>query len=232
MKRPRFVNGAFYHVYNRGVEKRRVFLDSRDHARFIHDLFEFNDVHAAMNIQRQYGEQSTFIEKEKIRRDPIVDIAAFVLMPNHYHLLLRQRKNEGIPHFLQKIGTGYTLYFNLRYERSGVLFQGRYKVKSIERDNYLRYLVDYIHLNPVELFSERDKSLQNVESLLDRLNGYRWSSYRDYSGSKNFPSILNRHLSEELGIKWGGEYQQAFQESLKHRHRLAARLAEVTFDEK
>lgn len=224
MQRPRFVNGAFYHVYNRGVEKRRIFQDNRDHARFIHDLFEFNDIHAAMNLQRQYGGLSTFREREKIRRDPIVDIVAFVLMPNHYHLLLQQRKDEGIPRFLQKLGTGYTLYFNLRYERSGVLFQGRYKVKSIERDNYLRHLIDYIHLNPTELFRKRRKNVQDVDDLLEKLNGYRWSSYRDYSGSKNFPSILSMRVIEDLGIRRGSDYQGAFRDSLKRRHRLVAEL--------
>src|SRR3989344_4291689 len=126
-KRPIFANGQFYHVYNRGTDRRRIFMDDKDRFRFIHDLFEFNDANIILNNTYYWGRIP--IGKERKPRKILVDIVAYALMPNHYHLLLQQRRDNGISLFLQKLGSGYTSYFNLRHERSGVLFQGKYKAK-------------------------------------------------------------------------------------------------------
>ncbi len=124
MKHPPFANSYIYHIYNRGVEKRKVFLDDQDYFRFIHDLYEFNDENPVLNVnyrlqhrQSKYmGVQLPYIKNE---RKLLVDILVWCLMPNHYHLILRQRRDNGIVLFMQKLGSGYTNYFNLKYKRVG-----------------------------------------------------------------------------------------------------------------
>src|SRR3989338_6454859 len=111
MQRPIFANDEIYHVYNRGVEKRDVFIHEKDYFRFIHNLFEFNDTAPAENTyyRNVYEVRLHKIEKPK---ECLVEILSFCLMPNHYHLMLRQKVENGITKFMRKIGTGYTNYFN------------------------------------------------------------------------------------------------------------------------
>lgn len=211
--RPRFASGVFYHVYNRGVEKRNIFLDEKDYFRFVHDLFEFNDKNPVVNVQyrHQKNYSSPTAVDSAIERQPrelLVDVVAFVLMPNHYHLLLRQRTENGVSLFMQKLGGGYTRYFNEKRERKGVLFQGKYKLKSINDHHYLQHLVQYIHLNPIELFIRRfPERKQSAELRIpsEKLRSYRWSSYRDYLGIKNFPSVVNFSLARDLGLVSGSD---------------------------
>jgi putative transposase len=208
MKKPHFVNNEIYHIYNRGVEKREIFLDDRDRFRFVHDLFEFNDEAPALNVnyylKRQYIEvQPRYIEKkEKIPRKLLVEILSFCLMPNHYHLLVRQKRENGIVDFMQKLGTGYTMYFNQKYQRVGGLFQGRFKAIMINKESHLLHLPYYIHLNPLDIeFPEwREKELKDFKKAIIFLKNYRWSSFLDYIGKENFPSITSREfLTDILG---------------------------------
>jgi len=125
-------------------------------------------------------------------------------MPNHFHLLLNQKREGGIVKFMQKLGTGYTMYFNTKNKRDGVLFQGAFKSIPIESDEYLIYLSSYIHLNPVELKEPRwkEEGIKNWKAIGQFLGQYRWSSYPDYLGKKNFPYITNRNfLIEYFGDK-------------------------------
>lgn len=194
MGRVLFATDNFYHIYNRGTEGRQIFLDKNDHFRFIHDLYEFNDLKATVNLFRRFTNEGDPISLNKGERDLLVDIVAFCLMPNHFHLVLRQLQDQGISKFLQKLGIGYTMYFNQKYERSGVLFQGRSKAIWVDRDEYLLTVCNYIHLNPVELIEPKwkESGLENAEKTLQFLKGYRWSSYLDYIGIKNFPSVTKR----------------------------------------
>ena len=114
MKKPQFENGEIYHIYNRGVEKRKTFLEDKDYFRFIHDLFEFNDTVPAGKyfIFGGLTSENKAQDPKSRKRDLLVEILNFCLMPNHYHLLLRQSKNNGISKFIQKLDTGYTMYFN------------------------------------------------------------------------------------------------------------------------
>lgn len=205
MKKPQFVEGNIYHIYNRGVEKRNVFLSDRDRFRFIHDLYEFNDEDAVSNLwyyltpklAEAYSEvQPHYIPKERKKRKLLVEILAFVLMPNHFHLLLRQLKKDGIIRFMQKLGTGYTMYFNQAHERVGGLFQGRYKAVLVEREPHLTYLPFYIHANPLKIY----RGSTSLDKQMRFLENYRWSSFPDYVGKKNFPSITSRaFLSDVVG---------------------------------
>ena len=181
--------GGFYHAYNRGVDKRKVFMDDGDRFRFLFGLYEFNDKNFATNfgwkITRNPGE---WPEKN---RECLVDILAFVLMGNHFHLLLRQATDNGVSEFMRKVGSGYTNYFNIRYHRNGALFQGKYQFRPVEDDGYLHKLHEYIHLNPTEILKPGQK-----------LTSYRWSSLPYYQlGRKEFSSILNMELAQKLGLK-------------------------------
>jgi putative transposase len=191
------VPNEIYHVYNRGVDKRDIFMDDEDRFRFIHDLYEFNDsnpvLNLGINLKGKFNEVGLpYIKKEP--RKPLVEILAFCMMDNHFHLILRQVADNGITEFMRKIGTGYTNYFNKKYERNGALFQGRFKSVHLEKDAHLMYLPIYIHFNPLDFnFSEwREGKMKNHKKAIEFLDSYRWSSYMDYSGQKNFPSLIHK----------------------------------------
>jgi len=134
-------------------------------------------------------------------------------MPNHFHLIIKQRIENGIVLFMQKLGSGYTNYFNLKYKRVGPLFQGRFKAISIENDNYLMHLSRYIHLNPIELIKPNWKisGIRNLSKSNRFLEKYRYSSYQDYIGKKNFPSITQRDFINQY-FKNTKEYKKFVQE--------------------
>ena len=175
----------FYHVINRGVEKRDVFLDDGDFIRFIHDMYVFNDVRSAPNYivkERQHVRQ----------RKMLVHVHAYCLMKNHYHLLLSPNTENGISAFMQKLNMGYSKYFNDKYERSGVLWQGIFKKIHVTRDAHFMYIPYYIHLNPLDFIHPewRAGAIKNPGQALAFLREYRWSSHLDYLGVKNFPSVI------------------------------------------
>ncbi len=135
-----------YHVYNRGTEKRNVFKNKKDYERFLALLYLSNST-VPVHISNYQG--STLMDLLALDiGEPLVDLGAYCLMQNHFHLLLRQRTENGISKFMQKLITGYTMYFNKRHERSGALFQGKFKSSHASEDRYLKYLLSYIHLNP------------------------------------------------------------------------------------
>ncbi|MBU6214371.1 transposase [Patescibacteria group bacterium] len=192
----------FYHIYNRGVDKRDVFLDDHDRARFIHDLFAFNDHSFALHPKAPDRREETHARKL------LVTIHSFCLMPNHFHLLLSPRVENGIALFMKKVSMGYARYFNERYDRSGALWQGKYKRVLIERDAHFIYIPYYIHLNPLDLaYPEwREGEVKDVLSALKYLEEYRWSSHLDYLGIRNFPSVSHREfLTPMIGSR--GAYE-------------------------
>lgn len=195
MKRPHFANEYIYHIYNRGVEKRNIFLKDSDRIRFITNLYQFNDTAPTFNPARQLFEVRLQTKREK----NLVDILSFCLMPNHYHLMVRQKIEDGITEFMRKLGTGYTNYFNLKYTRVGSLFQGKFKAILLERERHLVHLPHYIHLNPLDLTAPewREQKIRNPRQALNILRAYRWSSLPDYLGRKNFPSVINSTFLKE-----------------------------------
>lgn len=192
MRKIKFVNDGIYHIYNRGVEKRQVFMDDNDYFRFIHDLFEFNDLAPAGKFSSKKHSEAKLPNVRK--RDLQVEVICFCLMPNHFHLIVKQIADNGITQFLHKLGTGYAKYFNDKYQRVGSLFQGSFKAIDIKNDEYLLHLSRYIHLNPVELIEPKWKKLgiKNWSKINKFLNTYRWSSYNDYLSANNFPSVTSR----------------------------------------
>lgn len=200
-----------YHVMNRGVDGRSLFLDSQDYARFVHNLYVFNDVAPAPEFARRHsGPPELSPERTaSTKRKKLVDIHGWCLMQDHYHLLLSERTEGGRARFLQKLNGGYAKYYNERYIRHGHLFQGRSKRVEVKRHDHVLYVLHYVHLNPfdylrgAEKWRERDKrGVKSVSSALSYLRTYRWSSYLDYCGQKNFPSLLTKSFFGKLFIDY------------------------------
>jgi putative transposase len=191
-----------YHLLNRGVERRNVFLDDIDRIRFTHDLYAFNDKND-VSPNHRFRLLPTGQERE-----PLVAIHAFCLMPNHYHILASEIEDNGISKFMRKLNMGYAKYFNEKYKRSGVLWQGTFRKKPVQRDAHFLFIPFYIHLNPLDLILPewRNGRVRNTKRALDFLSSYRWSSYSDYNGIKNFPSVIDTSL---LGDVLGNTKKQA-----------------------
>ena len=160
-----FANQQIYHIFNRGVEKRTTFLDKRCYQRFMETM----DYYRVKNppVRFSYKDRPSLINTNK-NDSPLVEILSFCLMPNHFHLLLRQVEEKGITTFLNKLSNSYTKYFNTKYKRVGPLFQGSFKAVRIEDDEQLLHVSRYIHLNPY------------VGYLVKNLRTYPYSSYREF----------------------------------------------------
>lgn len=204
IKRPQLVTGEIYHIVMRGVDKRIIFPQEKDYFRFIHDLFEFNDEDAVASVYRFHTDNLTRtvpvkLRKERKKRKLLVEILAFCLMANHFHLLLKQIKEQGISKFMRKLG-GYATYINKKYEREGHLYQGRFRAVHIKDETQLKNVFVYIHANPIEFIEPgwKEKGIKNPKRAIKFLEGYRWSSYLDYIGKKNYSSITNRELFNNI----------------------------------
>lgn len=159
-----FVNEQYYHVYNRGSDKRVIFHSRRDYQRFIKTIKYYQ----LEGPKPKFSHFPNLVVKELNSSQKIVEIVAYCLMPNHFHLLLRQVRDNGITEFTSKFINSYTRFFNTKYERIGPLFQGMVKAALIESDEQLLHVSRYIHLNPI------------TSHLVKDLGKYEWSSYQDY----------------------------------------------------
>lgn len=203
-----------YHVLNRGVDKRNIFLDAEDYVRFIHDLYEFNDEEPVKNVYRSLGyDESIQNINERKKRKRVVDLLAFVLMPNHFHLMLIPRIQNGVYLYMKKLGCGYARYFNAKYQRTGTLFEKRYKRILIKNEEHFKHLPYYIHCNPLDLsYPEwRKRELKDFKGALKFLDSYRWSSHLDYCGKKNFSSVTQRKFLLDYF-----EGEEGYRESIKN----------------
>lgn len=160
-----FAPGEFYHVYNRGVEKRTTFVNKRDYQRFWQTL----DYYRFANLPIRFSLKDRPSLK-KLPKDSkvLIEIVAFCLMPNHFHLILKEVEEGGITKFMSRVLNSYTKYFNTKHNRVGPLFQGSFKAKRIESDEQLSHLSRYIHLNPLIDYLTKDLIL------------YKFSSYREF----------------------------------------------------
>ena len=156
MRKTDFANGECYHVYNRGVDKRDVFLDEEDYARFLTSMREFNVINPIGSLYQKsfsekqgeaLGSKSPIGLLEPKAEQELVEIVCYCLNPNHYHFILKQKIERGVEKFMHKVSMGYTNYFNKKYKRSGSLFQGPFKSIHIESNEYLLYLSAYVNKN-------------------------------------------------------------------------------------
>jgi len=186
-----FALDEYYHVYNRGTDKRTIFLDPHDYKRLIELLFLCNST-APVNVRDIYRDYDSVFSYD--RSEQLVAIGAYCLMPNHFHILLTPVVEGGVTKFMNKLGTSYSMYFNRKYQRTGALFQGRFKGQHASEDNYLKYLYAYIHLNPVKLVNSdwKENGISNPEKVFDYLRTYSYSSMFDYLGMPRRESaVLN-----------------------------------------
>ena len=200
MQKIEIQNNALYHVYNRGLDKTDLFQDNSDYLRFVKEIHHFNNINFKpdeLGFQNRY--QGSTLEKDIVRKE-LVDILAWCLMPNHYHMVLRQKIGKGISKFMQRLGTGYTMYTNIKYERSGHIFQGRFKIKIVENDKYLQHLTRYIHLNPLDIYDPKWKrqGVKNIEENKKILLQYPWSSLKDYLQIDNIYPLTSPSFKEFL----------------------------------
>ncbi|MBM4402581.1 MAG: transposase [Candidatus Cloacimonetes bacterium] len=165
-----YIENGFYHIYNRGVEERIIFTDKQDYTVFLHYLKRYLSPPEKPN---EVGPRWKFDLYEKIR------LLAYCLMPNHFHLLIKQFPANGITEFMRALTNAYTRYFNEKHERIGHLFQGRYKAILVDTEPYLLHLSRYIHLNPIGLNEVQPGKL--VEYPFE----YPYSSYADYLRKRN-----------------------------------------------
>lgn len=187
--------GEYYHVYNRGNNKQTIFFDDWDFGRFVFLLMCLQSSLSFDNIRRlvepivrnsvSNTDKSLISEKvvNDVSKNQYVDLVSFSLMPNHFHLLLGEKQENGIARYMHKILLAYSKYINTKYEKSGHVFQGPYKIVHIEDNEQLLHLSAYIHRNPRELRKWFDK-----EQL------YPWSSYRDYYTSNRWGKLLNMDI--------------------------------------
>jgi len=186
-----FAVDEFYHVYNRGTDKRVIFLDDNDRKRFYYLLF-------LCNGEKPF-EISELILKQVFdfrRGETLVDIGATCLMDNHFHLLLREKRENGISEFMHKVSTAYTLYFNRKYKRTGSLFEGSFRAEHVDNDRYLNYLFAYIHINPIKMIQAdwQDSGIRDLGNAQEHLESYAFSSYLDYWKSQDrlYGLVLNK----------------------------------------
>ncbi|MEK7576888.1 MAG: transposase [Patescibacteria group bacterium] len=207
-----FEEGGFYHVYNRGVDKREVFDSVYDLQRFLQSMVEFNTREPIGSLHLN----SFDAVKRGCRSEPLVDIISYCLNSNHYHFILKQCVENGISEFMKRLGGGYTKYFNHRNRRSGVLFQGKYKSIHIVTNEYLLYLSAYVNLNDC------------VHQLRRPTSQSSWGEYinKDKKGICHKEIILDQFKNSE-------DYKQFAEEALVNileRKNLAKELEDMLFD--
>lgn len=159
------VNNEYYHVFNRGSDKRNIYFQQRDYSRFLKTFYYYKFCGPKTKFS-QFTKSNLF---KPVLNEKLVEILCFCLMPNHFHFLIKQLKDKGISIFLSQLTNSYTKYFNIKYGRVGALLQGTFKSVRIESDEQLIHLSRYIHLNPV------------VSGLVKLPEQYIWSSYPEYA---------------------------------------------------
>lgn len=198
--------GAYYHIYNRGVEKRTIFQDDKDYKTFLSYLKLYLSAPETNleltadtnpNYLRGVSSQVLKISPSKILKNyqEEIELLAYCLMPNHFHLLVHQNSDTAINFFMRSLSTKYVRYFNTRHKRVGHLFQDTYKAIKIDSEEQWIYLSKYIHRNPLDLPTCK-------ESPRRPLSEYPYSSYPNYLGkfSQTWlkPGEISNHFSKKL----------------------------------
>ena len=217
MRNIKFATKEFYHIYNRGVDKRNVFVDIDDAVRFLYCMFLFNSRDLIGSVYEQSFKQKE--EKSqlgsrapKLEKDRLVNIVAYCLNQNHYHFILEPIVDDGIQKFMHRLSTGYTNYFNEKYKRSGSLFQGKYKAIHIDSNEYLLHLSVYVNLNykvhknlnkewmkklPISSFQEYTEKIAQPLCVKDIVLS-QFKSAKEYKSfcTETLPEILHRKENE------------------------------------
>ena len=200
MPRPTLSEGEIYHIYNRGVEKRMIFVDDHDRWRFITLLLLLQGESDTDKISRLvFLVQHRMLDKDvfkKVLNNRHIELIGFCLMPNHFHLILREIQEGGISKFMQRLLNAYTKYFNIRHRRSGHLFGGRFQAAHVDTNEYFLYLSAYLHLNSRELKGWRGREAS-----------YTWSSFQDFVAQNRWGNFLKPEIILEQ-FDSGKEYKK------------------------
>lgn len=196
------IEKEFYHIYNRGNGKNKIFLDPEDYDRFSKLLF-------ICNSEKSFKFRDSIVD-QKInawdfdRGELLVEICAWVLMPNHFHIILTSHRSDlwkkgynPITEFIRKLSTAYAMYFNKKYERTGSLFEGKFKSKHVGEDNYFNYLFSYIHLNPIKLIQSdwKDNGIKDKTTALSFIKDFKFSSFQEFYGRDRIEGkIINKEF--------------------------------------
>ncbi|MBI2314528.1 transposase [Candidatus Daviesbacteria bacterium] len=183
------VSGEYYHVFNRGTEKKDIYIQPRDYNRFQKTFYYYKHCGPKLKFSK-FNKSNLF---KPLLNEKLIEIICYCLMPNHFHFLIKQLKDKGISTFLSQLSNSYTKYFNTKYDRIGPLLQGTFKAVKIETDEQLVHVSRYIHLNPV------------VSGLVNKPEAYKWSSCLEYLTQS--PSFCETETVMNL-FKSAQEYQK------------------------
>ena len=234
MRKEPFGIGDYVHVYNRGNKKQAIVKDEHDKQHFLQILFYFNTETTPPNQFQDLRSNLRFNLNEFIwldswaPRKPIVKILAFMLMKNHFHLLLEEVADGGIAKFMQRLGTGMTMYYNTRHQETGTLFQGSYKAKVVDRDLYLKYLNVYIQVkNGFELYNGGfEVAMKEFDKAYKWVTEFPYGSLSYYYGKVTTP-IVDKDLFLEIFAS-SEDYKNFAKECMIE---LESRLGELTFED-
>ncbi len=230
MRKIQFVPGFIYHIYNRGIEKRDVFLSDNDRWRFLQGLFLFNDEKTVANLLFRLEKERRalnfrilreYLNQQKNERKSLVRIMLDCLMPNHFHLVLEEISNGGISRFMHKLGLGYTKYFNTKHERNGHLFQGPFQAVRVDNDDQLRYLMAYINaINPAQEIEPqiKEEGIKDVNKVIKFIESYLWSTHQEYLGARE-SLIIDKGLAGKM-FSNPQEYKEFIQDILLGKKRI------------
>lgn len=218
MRKAVLAPGEYYHLYNRGVDKRDIFITDGDYQRFSTLLYACNGSQP-VDLDEQGKTIDALVERKIERGEPLLAICSYVLMPNHFHLMAKELHEGGISKFMQKLGTAYTGYFNKKRERSGALFQGRFKTRHASKDPYCSYIASYIHLNPIKLIEPRWKDTGVRRPLAAKvfLESYSHSSYLDYLGADRAEGLIIDKGTLPSHCTSAGDFQKEISSWLEYR---------------
>lgn len=206
-----FIEGEHYHVYSRGVEKRKIFLVKKDYDRFTALLYIMNqNTSFKMENFLQNKHNNLYNIFEEKREKNLVSILGYCLMPNHIHLILYEHTDGGVSKFMSKLLTAYSMYFNKKYERSGPLFTHPFRSEHISNESQYLYIFSYVHLNPLSTFENnwKENGVKDKKNAEKFLENYKYSSYPDFiDKGRSVSAILDfhnipKHIKElELDLK-------------------------------
>jgi len=193
MRDIKFTNGEFYHIYNRGNNKRPIFQHFFDLQRFFQSMDEFN-VQGPIGSIYVNSFKKDLLSSSTTKSERLVDFVCYCLNHNHYHFLIKQLADGGITEFMHKLGSGYTRYFNEKYKLNGGLFQGRFKAIHVDSNDYLLHLSAYINLN---------NKVHKLSSSTTKLSKSSWDEYVRPAGSNNFceKDIISSQFKNASGYR-------------------------------
>ena len=183
-----FAENECYHIYSRGVEKRKIFLNTKDYERFVALLYIMNQPNQFRMVdflRNNKNDLKSIFKEDKVYT--LVSILGYCLMPNHFHLILNEHTEGGISKFMGKLLTAYSMYFNTKYERSGPLFTRPFRSEHINNEPQYMYIFSYVHLNPISLLEKnwKEQGVKNKKETEDFLTKYQYSSYQDFLNTAN-----------------------------------------------